>query len=59
MPKSKKTRGRPREPAEETRTVAMTVRMTSAEHEALREKARENSRSLADYLVITCLGSRF
>ena len=58
MPK-KKTRGRPPKPAEEARTSAMTVRMTPAEHEALRKLAREDSRAMADCLIVRALGKRF
>ena len=58
MSKPKEKRGRPPKPRGEARTVAMTIRLTPAEHAALRELANGDSRSLADCLIVRVLGRR-
>ena len=59
MTKTKETRGRPRLPDGEHRSIAMSIRFTPAEHKALRKLAKADSRPMCDCLIVRALGKRF
>ena len=59
MAQKKNPRGRPCKANGEARTVALTVRMTPAEHAALATLATQEGRGLGPTLIVKTLGRRF
>ena len=59
MKKKPKKPGRPKSPEGATRSVAISVRMTPAEHAKVVELAKRASRGISDHFVVSVLGRRF